>query len=449
MKRIIFLFLPFLPYLASAQVAKDTVTVLTLAQIPAGAIRDTTNLTFVQDNGFKKATFDSLAKYTRVKLQTYTLDSTHITASGLNLQGTRFTGVLPVTRGGTGNTTGLAATATALATARTIQTNLASTSAASFDGTANITPGVTGQLPVSSGGTGQNSLEATRLLVGNGTSGVLAPSFLTWDNSNRRLGIGITSPRLALDVIGNAIGLTGGTNSFVLFAGGVYSSTVSHATYFQSSRARGTEASPQAVQDGDLTFSLAAQPYNGTTFVQNAGIFFEVDGALNGTNIPSRIRFNTHSTTGYFERMRLIASGDLLVGHLTDQSADLLQVNGSVRATAFNTFSDRKLKENIEPLESTLDIVNSLTPVTFNFTTDSNYNFGIYPEVGFIAQDVDRVLSSKIYARSIVKPSDDSDPESILSFSMNNLIPLLTKAIQEQQQQIEQLKQRITQLENK
>lgn len=41
-----------------------------------------------------------------------------------------------------------------LSTARTIQTDLASTSSASFDGTANITPGVTGTLPVGNGGTG-------------------------------------------------------------------------------------------------------------------------------------------------------------------------------------------------------------------------------------------------------------------------------------------------------
>ena len=41
-----------------------------------------------------------------------------------------------------------------LDTARTIQTDLASTSSASFDGTANITPGVTGTLPVANGGTG-------------------------------------------------------------------------------------------------------------------------------------------------------------------------------------------------------------------------------------------------------------------------------------------------------
>ncbi len=49
---------------------------------------------------------------------------------------------------------GNAGSATKLQTARNIQTNLASTSAASFNGTANITPGVTGTLPVANGGTG-------------------------------------------------------------------------------------------------------------------------------------------------------------------------------------------------------------------------------------------------------------------------------------------------------
>ena len=63
------------------------------------------------------------------------------------------------------NTTGSAAT---LTTARTFQTNLASTSAASFNGSANVTPGVTGTLPVGNGGTGATTL--TGVLKGNGTS---------------------------------------------------------------------------------------------------------------------------------------------------------------------------------------------------------------------------------------------------------------------------------------
>lgn len=46
------------------------------------------------------------------------------------------------------------ATATKLSTARTIQTNLASTSSANFDGTGNVTPGISGTLGVGNGGTG-------------------------------------------------------------------------------------------------------------------------------------------------------------------------------------------------------------------------------------------------------------------------------------------------------
>lgn len=52
---------------------------------------------------------------------------------------------------------GNAGTATKLATARTIRTNLASTSTASFDGSANVTPGVTGILPIANGGTGNST----------------------------------------------------------------------------------------------------------------------------------------------------------------------------------------------------------------------------------------------------------------------------------------------------
>ena len=59
----------------------------------------------------------------------------------------------------------LAAQATKLATGRTIRTNLGSTAAPSFDGTANVTPGVTGILPVANGGTGKTDL--ANVTVGN------------------------------------------------------------------------------------------------------------------------------------------------------------------------------------------------------------------------------------------------------------------------------------------
>jgi hypothetical protein len=94
-------------------------------------------------------------------------------ATGI-VKNTTTTGVLSIAVAGdfptlNQNTTGSAAT---LTTARTIQTNLASTSSASFDGSANITPGVTGTLPVANGGTGATTL--TGILKGSGTSAVTA-----------------------------------------------------------------------------------------------------------------------------------------------------------------------------------------------------------------------------------------------------------------------------------
>lgn len=71
-------------------------------------------------------------------------------------------GTLAVGNGGTGQTNLDLVTvgkAKQLNTARSIRTNLGSTSAVNFDGTTNITPGVTGTLPVANGGTGQTNLD--------------------------------------------------------------------------------------------------------------------------------------------------------------------------------------------------------------------------------------------------------------------------------------------------
>lgn len=84
------------------------------------------------------------------------------------------TGTLPIANGGTGNTTGLAASATKLATARTFRTNLASTSTASFDGTGDVTPGVTGTLPTGNGGTGRTDGHAPKDILMSGGRGNLA-----------------------------------------------------------------------------------------------------------------------------------------------------------------------------------------------------------------------------------------------------------------------------------
>lgn len=77
------------------------------------------------------------------------------------------------------NTTGSAAT---LTTARTIQTNLASTSSASFNGSANITPGVTGTLPATNGGTGTNTAPTSGQILYSASGTTYTPTSLATIN---------------------------------------------------------------------------------------------------------------------------------------------------------------------------------------------------------------------------------------------------------------------------
>lgn len=59
----------------------------------------------------------------------------------------------------------------------------------------------TGILSVTRGGTGMNVLGANKVLVGNGTQGVISAGGLHWDGT--RLGVGLSNPTEVLDVSGN------------------------------------------------------------------------------------------------------------------------------------------------------------------------------------------------------------------------------------------------------
>ena len=113
------------------------------------------------------------------------------------------------------NTTGSAAT---LTTGRTIQTNLASTSAATFNGSANITPGVTGTLPVANGGTNAGAFNAGSVVFA-GASGTYAQdnSGLFFDPTNNRLGIGVANPSAFALEINGGIKFDAGTSTSGLF----------------------------------------------------------------------------------------------------------------------------------------------------------------------------------------------------------------------------------------
>lgn len=298
---------------------------------------------------------------------------------------------------------------------------------------------VTGTLPVANGGTNTNTLTANKVMVGNGTSGVLTPTNLHWDNTNSRLGIGTSSPEYYVHLKN--------PQPIQLFMEGT--STTTHAAmYFTNSR------STTFTSYGGFLYGGTSQTDALFGLNRNDKLFLFADGSNNlgmivGTLSNQPLYFGTNNT----ERMRMTSDGELWIGYTTDGARGTypLQVNGQLFATSSTvaTPSDKKYKENITPLTKGLEIVNKLKPVTFNFITDTENNFSEYEEVGFIAQDVDRALSTETFAKSIVKQTDDSDPNSTYLIGTGNLIPILTKAIQEQQALIKALEQRILILENK
>lgn len=134
-----------------------------------------------------------------------------------------------ITNVGVAKWLGNANTATKLATARTITANLASSTAGSFDGSANITVGVTGTLPIANGGTGLTS--APSMLVNLASTTATSPL-----QASPRPGVTGTLPianggtgQTTAAGVRNALGLGNTTGAVPIANGGTGATTAAAA----------------------------------------------------------------------------------------------------------------------------------------------------------------------------------------------------------------------------
>jgi len=95
--------------------------------------------------------------------------------------------------------------------------------------------------------------------------------------------------------------------------------------------------------------------------------------------------------------------------------------------------SDIKLKENIKPLENSLDKVKSLRGVEYD-----RIDLG-WHEIGMIAQEVEEVIPDLV--------RENSEGTKVLEYT--HLTAVLVEAIKEQQKQIETLKETVAELSTK
>ena len=112
------------------------------------------------------------------------------------------------------------------------------------------------------------------------------------------------------------------------------------------------------------------------------------------------------------------------IGNSSNKQLDLYASNIYFHGTTFN-LSDINLKENIEPIHSSLDLVSKLRGVSYNWKNKKNTK-----EIGFIAQEVESILPN------MVNTKDDG----LKSVNYMGMIALLVEAVKEQQTQINELK---------
>ena len=110
-----------------------------------------------------------------------------------------------------------------------------------------------------------------------------------------------------------------------------------------------------------------------------------------------------------------------------------------------------RLKKNIKPLTNGLDKIMKLNPVTFDWDEEIVPDLARkYPHmVGLIAQEVKEVVPEVVYKTLVNSVKNGKEKGRVYNRVLyENLVAHLIDGMKEQQKQIEDLKQRVFELEN-
>lgn len=188
--------------------------------------------------------------------------------------------------------------------------------------------------------------------------------------------------------------------------------------------------------------------FNGTTFtlyypsstevpVNSGSVEISLIKGLQDAGRDMRIaHFSGSSAIVTTEGFIIDESGSVGIG--VDESIALLDykldVSGSIRTTGtVLQTSDKRLKEDIYPIDNAGDRLDSIEGVYFKWNGEKER------QVGVIAQQVEKVLPEVV----------SEDKNGYLSVSYTGIVPLLIEAFKDQRSHIKELEDRIKKLEEK
>jgi hypothetical protein len=136
---------------------------------------------------------------------------------------------------------------------------------------------------------------------------------------------------------------------------------------------------------------------------------------------------NAGGTSGFFNQIAFRNNAD------GANIGEIVRVNDA--SVQYNTTSDKRLKDNIETLQNGTDLLNAMRPVTFNWKTNG------FADTGFVAQEMLEVMPTA------VNPGETED--DMMSMDYGRITPIIVAALQEANKKIEELQNRIEELEAK
>ena len=105
--------------------------------------------------------------------------------------------------------------------------------------------------------------------------------------------------------------------------------------------------------------------------------------------------------------------------------------SGNWTGPGFNVLSDQRLKTDVSSLKSNKEKILALNPIEFRYKSDPQI-----PHYGFLAQEVEKIFPELVY--------QTTGADSMKSIDYLGFIPLLIQVMKHQQQELNQLKKKIT-----
>lgn len=112
---------------------------------------------------------------------------------------------------------------------------------------------------------------------------------------------------------------------------------------------------------------------------------------------------------------------------------------------------DKSLMETSSPITNSVERLSKLTPITFNYSSDSKkLKLPTGTQYGFQPSEVRQVIPGIVKSQNKMVPAGKNAFKTVTidTVDMNSLIPFLVSSIKEQQAEIEKLKEEVRALKS-